>query len=88
MDSSALPDRFPAASPALTTTVRRCAPHAPGHGERSADGGEQATRPDQQQDRGLTSPQPQEVLRADDVLVVIGSAQGLEQLEAMLTGRS
>lgn len=36
----------------------------------------------------VTSPQPQEVLHADDVLVVIGSVQGLEQLEAILTGRS
>lgn len=36
----------------------------------------------------VTSPGPQEVLHADDVLVVIGSEQGLEQLDTLLTGRS
>lgn len=36
----------------------------------------------------VTSPEPQEVLHADDVLVVIGSQQGLEQLETLLSGRS
>lgn len=35
----------------------------------------------------VTSPGPQEVLHGDDVLVVIGSAPGLEQLDALLTGQ-
>lgn len=35
----------------------------------------------------VTSPEPHEVLHAGDVLVVIGSQQGLEQLGALLAGR-
>ena len=36
----------------------------------------------------VTSPEPQEVLHAGDVLVAIGSQQGLEQLDTLLTGLS
>lgn len=36
----------------------------------------------------VTSPDPQEVLRGGDVLVVIGSRQGLEQLETLLSAPS
>ncbi len=36
----------------------------------------------------VTSPTPSEVLRADDVLVVIGSEQGLSQLGSRLTGEA
>jgi len=36
----------------------------------------------------VTTPEPSEVLHADDVLVVIGSQQGLEQLDTLLSGRS
>jgi TrkA domain protein len=36
----------------------------------------------------VTSPAPAEVLRADDVLVVIGSEQGLAQLGARLAGEA
>lgn len=35
----------------------------------------------------VTSPEPHEVLHAGDVLVVIGSEDGLEQLDALLSGR-
>ena len=35
----------------------------------------------------VTSPEPHEVLHAGDVLVVIGSQQGLEQLGTLLSGR-
>jgi TrkA domain protein len=34
----------------------------------------------------LTSPEPQQLLHVGDVLVVIGSRQGLEQLGALLSG--
>ncbi len=36
----------------------------------------------------VTSPAPSEVLRADDVLVVIGSEQGLSELGARLAGQA
>ena len=36
----------------------------------------------------VTSPTPTEVLRADDVLVVIGSEQGLSELGALLSGQA
>lgn len=36
----------------------------------------------------VTSPSPAEVLRADDVLVVIGSEQGLSELGARLAGQA
>ena len=36
----------------------------------------------------VTSPEPPEVLHAGDVLVVIGSQQGLEQLDTLLSGPS
>ena len=36
----------------------------------------------------VTSPEPQEVLHAGDVLVAIGSQQGLEQLDTLLAGLS
>jgi TrkA domain protein len=35
----------------------------------------------------LTSPEPQQLLHAGDVLVVIGSRHGLERLEALLSGQ-
>ena len=35
----------------------------------------------------VTSPSPTEVLRTDDVLVVIGSEQGLSELGALLSGQ-
>lgn len=35
----------------------------------------------------VTSPEPQEVLHAGDVLVAIGAQQGLEQLDALLSGQ-
>lgn len=38
-------------------------------------------------DNIVTSPEPHEVLHAGDVLVVIGSQQGLEQLGTLLSGR-
>lgn len=34
----------------------------------------------------VTAPTPREILHADDVLVVIGSRQGLEQFDKLLTG--
>ena len=36
----------------------------------------------------ITSPEPSEVLHSGDVLVAIGSLQGLEQLDPLLCGRS
>lgn len=36
----------------------------------------------------VTSPEPREILRADDVLVAIGSEQGLDHLSTLLTDRS
>ncbi len=36
----------------------------------------------------VTSPEPTEVLRAGDVLVVIGSQHGLEQLDTLLSDRT
>lgn len=35
----------------------------------------------------VTSPEPAEILHAGDILVVIGSQQGLEQLDALLSGQ-